>query len=592
APYNSPEQRAGEEPDGRSDLYSLGVILYEMLAGQLPFTSQTANTEKTSASNDREEQLLPLRNVRADVPEAVAQLVMQSLQSKPSSRPFSAEEFARQLRTDAQPATQLKQNATVVTQAPAPSDTDAAPIRRPDAPAVKAISPSREDLPSVTASVLSPLVASETTAQQSPTHAERAPEQRHATVSPETVATLIENKSQEAQEINPAPRRIIINFEDETIFEGQKPGEAAGLLASPFIIASTFVAESIPEKTPSSTPQKHHAPVLKQVARRSALASIAIVVALTAVVATLLAFNHVTFRSASSHAETSDVRTTDGAPNADGRADEAQTARQVPASQQNSPSAETNGSSASEDNARAPLAEIETASTQAPANSASVSETTRVSSVDERSRTPQFDAPPSPPQEANERAALRAARDRWLAATNERDVEKQMSLYMPRVDAFYSSRNASRAAVRDHKARVFAGAHSIEMRAGEPEIVFDRSGRTATMRFRKTYLIRGRGGNNRGEAVQELRWTRTNDGWRIASERNLSARETEESAERSRETRASSAARGREERSSANVTRPRRAIEDATRPRRAERTTTTPAAKNSEAGARRRGKKG
>nr|MBA2340325.1 serine/threonine protein kinase [Pyrinomonadaceae bacterium] len=277
APYNSPEQRAGEEPDGRSDLYSLGVILYEMLAGRLPFAVGGAIVENTSASNGWEEQLLPLCDVRADVPEAVAQLVMQSLQSKPSSRPFSAVEFARQLRMDEHPvvATHLKQNATAVITPSVQTDAGgAAPIHQPDAlPAVKAIFTSEKALPSVAAPVLSPLVANKTTAQQLQARSQRAPEQLQPTVIPKTIAPLAENKL-EAQEPDSAPRKIIIYFEDETIFEGHKPGEDGGLIASPFLAAPAFVAGSFPEKTPSSTPPKRSAQVLKRTARRrrSALA--------------------------------------------------------------------------------------------------------------------------------------------------------------------------------------------------------------------------------------------------------------------------------------------------------------------------------
>ena len=114
-------------------------------------------------------------------------------------------------------------------------------------------------------------------------------------------------------------------------------------------------------------------------------------------------------------------------------------------------------------------------------------------------------------------AELRSALDGWVAATNARDVERQMTFYAPTVEAFYLSRNASRAAVREEKSRLFARARAVDVRASEPEILLSRDGGKAVMRFRKRYQIDERG----GEVLQELRWRRTDSGWRIVSERDL-----------------------------------------------------------------------
>ena len=114
-------------------------------------------------------------------------------------------------------------------------------------------------------------------------------------------------------------------------------------------------------------------------------------------------------------------------------------------------------------------------------------------------------------------AELRASLNEWIAATNARDVGKQMTFYAPNVEAFYLSRNASRAAVREEKSRLFSQARAVDVRASEPEIRLARDGRTAVMRFRKRYQIDERG----GEVLQELRWRRTPSGWRIVSERDL-----------------------------------------------------------------------
>jgi ketosteroid isomerase-like protein len=116
---------------------------------------------------------------------------------------------------------------------------------------------------------------------------------------------------------------------------------------------------------------------------------------------------------------------------------------------------------------------------------------------------------------------LRSALGEWVAATNARDVGRQMNFYAPTVDAFYLSRNASRDAVRAEKSRVFAAAQAVNVQAAQPDIRLSRDGRTAVMRFRKRYQITGGDGERSGEVLQELRWRRTREGWKIVSERDL-----------------------------------------------------------------------
>jgi len=123
--------------------------------------------------------------------------------------------------------------------------------------------------------------------------------------------------------------------------------------------------------------------------------------------------------------------------------------------------------------------------------------------------------------EAGAQGELRSALGEWLAATNSRDVGRQMSFYAPRVEAFYLSRNASRDAVRAEKSRLFAQAASVNVEAAQPEIRMSSDGRTAVMRFRKRYRITGGDGSRNGEVLQELRWRRTDGGWKIVGERDL-----------------------------------------------------------------------
>src|SRR4051794_25252364 len=115
---------------------------------------------------------------------------------------------------------------------------------------------------------------------------------------------------------------------------------------------------------------------------------------------------------------------------------------------------------------------------------------------------------------------LKESLDQWIAATNRSDIERQMTFYMPQLQAFYLTRNTPRSAVRAEKNRAFLTARSIDIRAEEPEIVLQDGGRTAVMRFRKQYRIVGRSTRS-GEVVQELRWEKTPGGWRIFSERDV-----------------------------------------------------------------------
>jgi ketosteroid isomerase-like protein len=116
--------------------------------------------------------------------------------------------------------------------------------------------------------------------------------------------------------------------------------------------------------------------------------------------------------------------------------------------------------------------------------------------------------------------ALRSLLDGWIAATNARDVERQMAFYAPTLDAFYLQRNASRQSVRAEKARLLSQVTSVDVRAAEPEVDVSSDGRTAIMRFHKSWDFKG-AQPSAGEVVQELRWLKTDDGWKITSERDV-----------------------------------------------------------------------
>ena len=93
--YMSPEQIVGDPSiDGRSDIYSLGCVLYEMLAGAPPFTAETVDS---IVRRHLTEPPVPLR-VHRDVPDMLAETVRRALAKGPSDRFGSAADFARELR--------------------------------------------------------------------------------------------------------------------------------------------------------------------------------------------------------------------------------------------------------------------------------------------------------------------------------------------------------------------------------------------------------------------------------------------------------------------------------------------------------------
>jgi len=93
--YTSPEELRGESVSARSDIFSLGVVMYELLAGAQPFE---AETDVAVCFKIVDEQPEPLKKFRADIPESLEHIVTRALQKDPSKRYQSCHQLASELK--------------------------------------------------------------------------------------------------------------------------------------------------------------------------------------------------------------------------------------------------------------------------------------------------------------------------------------------------------------------------------------------------------------------------------------------------------------------------------------------------------------
>ncbi|HXX16080.1 MAG TPA: protein kinase [Candidatus Eremiobacteraceae bacterium] len=149
--YMPPEQVRGESADARSDIYSFGVSLYEMLTGKLPFKGDSQYSLMTAHLNETPPEPITLRG---DLPEGLNQIIMMAIAKDPANRFQSADAFRAALGTvpvSALPAS----GTTAVTPTPKPSgmttlvDTPHTP-RVPATPAPRTPAPAPAPTPAAT----------------------------------------------------------------------------------------------------------------------------------------------------------------------------------------------------------------------------------------------------------------------------------------------------------------------------------------------------------------------------------------------------------------------------------------------------------
>jgi serine/threonine protein kinase len=105
AAYLSPEQALGEQVTSAADIYSLGAVLYELLAGRAPYEFDSL---ADLAAKQTSGQIVPVGELAPEVPQNVEDAVMRSLARNPAYRPPSAAAFARELGADDEPTVPLR----------------------------------------------------------------------------------------------------------------------------------------------------------------------------------------------------------------------------------------------------------------------------------------------------------------------------------------------------------------------------------------------------------------------------------------------------------------------------------------------------
>jgi eukaryotic-like serine/threonine-protein kinase len=135
AAYLSPEQSRGEEATGISDVYSLGVVVYQFLTGRLPYEGNSLAELAIRRENERP---LPPSSYEPEVPDGLSKAVLKALENEPEDRYPDALEFAAALRDgldgiapSAAATTRMMRDETAATRIAREPKTPAAPVPAP-----------------------------------------------------------------------------------------------------------------------------------------------------------------------------------------------------------------------------------------------------------------------------------------------------------------------------------------------------------------------------------------------------------------------------------------------------------------------------
>ena len=102
--YMSPEQLSGKKVDGRSDLFSLGVMFYQMTTGKLPFQGDSMATLMYKIANEAHTEINELRPDLAKQRPCISQIINKALEKAPDQRYQTGTDMARDIQRCAKQA--------------------------------------------------------------------------------------------------------------------------------------------------------------------------------------------------------------------------------------------------------------------------------------------------------------------------------------------------------------------------------------------------------------------------------------------------------------------------------------------------------
>ncbi len=546
--YLSPEQCAGEAADARTDVYSLAVVLYEMLCGRSPFGAPTP-----AAIIDRRINEQPLEQLGFDTRALLKHILRQSLQKRPEARPQTIGNFARQLRHIEQLLGLPIMTSLEVAKSSTVNESASAPVVINDTP-----TPKSSELPSekyqsremmriqriageistaIPFTVPPPIEKIEENTSDAVTSFSE-PEPIH--IEKEDVGVesfsaepiLIKKKESSVVPFAAEPISVKRKFESEPIPVKKKQVEAAAPEVTPIFVKrkNPDVIAAVPEaidlpyadvreikETPSTAPIFTNSPDKNRTpppTKRALFAGAGLLALLVSVLLGALLYKR---QHQPAAAEPTTARTSS-----------ASSASQPPETVSDT-SGDTTGSDASEiEKSPATVSKRENQSreeTPATGNAAQQNESTKNQTARENPAATESERGSTGSgvvsADSNARTELSTSLDRWITATNSRNVDQQMNYYAPKLNAYYRTRNASPESVRAEKKRIFERADQVDIQTGKPEIIVSPDGKTATMRFRKKYAIKQGQQSRNGEVIQELQWVKSGSDWRIVSERDV-----------------------------------------------------------------------